>query len=66
MDGGLLSIISAGSLLLKLMVHLDQILYTYLFLHCPDTGMQNGDEALPRRGVARDFIMLKPTKQTEN
>ena len=28
------------------MVYLDQTLHTYLFLNCPDTGMQNNDEAL--------------------
>ena len=25
------------------MVYMDKILHTYLFLHCPATGMQNGD-----------------------
>ena len=29
------------------MVYLGQILHTYTFEHCPATGMQNGDEALP-------------------
>ena len=27
------------------MVNLDHILHTYLFQHCPATGMQNDDEA---------------------
>ena len=27
------------------MVYFDQILHTYSFEHCFDTGMQNGDEA---------------------
>ena len=28
------------------MVYFDQILHTYTFQHCLDTGMQNGDEIL--------------------
>ena len=28
------------------MVYFDQILHTYTFQHCLDTGMQNGDEVL--------------------
>ena len=27
------------------MVYLDQILHTYLFYHCPATGMQNSNES---------------------
>ena len=27
------------------MVYFDQILHSYTFKHCQDTGMQNGDEA---------------------
>ena len=29
------------------MVYFDQTLHTYTFKRCLDTGMQNGDEALP-------------------
>ena len=47
MDEGLLSIISTGSYRLNCMLYFDQILHTYLFQHCPASGMQNGDEALP-------------------
>ena len=32
---------------LSCMVYFDQILHTYTFKHCLDTGMQNGDKALP-------------------
>ena len=28
------------------MIYFDQILHTYTFQHCLDTGMQNGDEVL--------------------
>ena len=27
------------------MLYCDQILHTYIFYHCLDTGLQNGDEA---------------------
>ena len=48
---GLLSIISANcghlvKMLINHMVYLDQMLHTYLFEHCPATGMQNGEEFL--------------------
>ena len=51
MDEALLSIRPAGhrqlvksSLLLNIMVCLDQIVHAYWFQHYPATGMQNGDE----------------------
>ena len=63
MDGGLLSIISAGSgQLVKVVITLSLhgifgsyfaclyiyiYIYIYIYKHCPVTGMQNGDEALP-------------------
>ena len=34
------------------MVYLIQVLYTNVFKHCPATGMQNGDEALPSISLA--------------
>ena len=48
------SIILAGqALLVNMLITLGphgifgSILYTYVFLHCPATGMLNGDEASP-------------------
>ena len=41
------------------MVYLDQILHTYLFQHCPATGMQSGDEALPTFIKAYRGILMK-------
>ena len=41
------------------MVYLDQLLHTYLFLHCPATGMQNSDEALPSIILAGQGLLLK-------
>ena len=52
MDEALLSIRPAGprqlvksSLILNIMVCLDEIMHAYCFQHYPATGMQNGDEA---------------------
>ena len=48
------------------MVYLDQTLHNYVFYHCPATGMQNGDKALPstipvRRGLlVKMLITLEP------
>ena len=63
MDEGLLSIISAScGQLVKMLItlephgNLDPILQIYLFLHCPVTGMQNGDKALLSFfGLSRSF-----------
>ena len=48
------------------MVYFDQILHTYTFKHCLDTGMQNGDESLPstspsvRGQLVKTLITLEP------
>ena len=34
------------------MVYFDQIWLTYTFLQCLATGMQNGDEALPKKSTS--------------
>ena len=55
MDEGLLSIISAGSAqLVKMFITLEphyifvsNFVVVFLFKHCPVTGMQNSDKALP-------------------
>ena len=41
------------------MVHLVQTLYTYVFLHCPATGMQNSDEASPSIKLADQALLIK-------
>ena len=43
------NIILAGqALLVKMLITLEmQIVYTYVFLHCPATGIKKGDEASP-------------------
>ena len=41
------------------MVYLNQILHTYLFLLCSDTGMQNDDESLPRIILACRGLLMK-------
>ena len=38
--------------LLDRMVYFDKILYDYVFLHFPATGMQNDDEASPSNILA--------------
>ena len=48
------------------MVCFDQILHTYTFQHCLDTGMRNGDEASPsislagRGQLVKMLIFLEP------
>ena len=52
--------------LLYLMVYFDQILYTYTFKYCLNTGMQDGDDASPtispagRGQLMKMFITLEP------
>ena len=41
------------------MVYLVQILYTYVFLHCPATGMKKGDEASPSIILAGQAFLVK-------
>ena len=41
------------------MVYLVQILYTYVFLHCPATGMKKGDEASPSIILAGRALLVK-------
>ena len=43
------------------MAYLVQILYTYVhvFLHCPATGMKNGDEASPSIILAGLALLVK-------
>ena len=41
------------------MVYFVQILYTYVFYHCPATGMQNGDEALSIIVLAGQALLMK-------
>ena len=41
------------------MVYLVQILYTYVFQHCPATGMKKGDEASPSTILAGQALLLK-------
>ena len=41
------------------MVYLVQILYTYVFYHCPATGMKKGDEASPRIILAGRALLVK-------
>ena len=41
------------------MVHLVETLYTYVFEHCPATGMQNGDEASPSIILAGRALLVK-------
>ena len=41
------------------MVYLVQSLYTYVFLHCPATGMQNGDEASQTNSLAGRTLLVK-------
>ena len=37
----------------------DQILHTYLFYHCPATGMQNGDDSSPSIISAGQGLLVK-------
>ena len=46
-------------ILLNCMVYLVQILYTIVFLHCPATGMRNGDEASPSIILAGLAFLVK-------
>ena len=41
------------------MVYLNPILHIHLFLHCPVTGMQNGDKDLPNISSAGRGILVK-------
>ena len=41
------------------MVYLVQILYTYVFYHCPATGMEKDDEATPSIILAGRAILVK-------
>ena len=41
------------------MVYLDQIVYTYFLYHCPATGMQIDDEALPNIISAGRGLLVK-------
>ena len=66
MDVALPSILSSvrGQLVLTLillhhMVYLDQILHNYTFLHCPASGMQKSDEALPSSRSAGRSQLVK-------
>ena len=47
------------------MVHLDHIVHTYLFKHCPATGMQNGDEAAGRILVNQTIYVRLKNMQIE-
>ena len=48
------------------MIYFDEMLHTYTFKHCLDTGMQNGDEAPPgfspagRGQLVKMLITLEP------
>ena len=46
---------------MKMLITLDlvQILYTYVFEHCPSTGMQNGDDASLSIILVRRAILVK-------
>ena len=66
MDEALLSISPAGhGQLVKIHITLephsifDHILHTYIFQHCPATGMQNGDKALPNISPAGRGQLVK-------
>ena len=41
------------------MVYLVQILYAYVFLHCPAAGMKKGDEASPSIILASQALLVK-------
>ena len=44
-------------------MYFDQILHAYTFYHCRDTGIQNGDKALPNIRLAsrgQMLIILEP------
>ena len=41
------------------MVYFDQILLTFTFYHSLDTGMQNGDDALPSISLAAIGQLVK-------
>ena len=41
------------------MIYLVKILYTYVFEHCPATGLQNGDEASPSIILAGQALLMK-------
>ena len=41
------------------MLYFFQILYTYVFQHCPATGMQNGDEVSPSIILAGQALLVK-------
>ena len=41
------------------MVYLVQILYTYVFLHWPATGMKKGDEVSPGIILAGQALLVK-------
>ena len=41
------------------MVYFVQTLYTYVFYHCPATGMKNGDEASPSIILAGRALLVQ-------
>ena len=54
-----------GSYFLNHMVCLDQVVHTYLFKHCPATGMQNGDEAAERILINQTIYVRLKNMQIE-
>ena len=46
-------------MLITPLVYLVQTLYTYVFKHCPATGMQTGDEASPSIILAGEALLVK-------
>ena len=56
-----LSIISAScAQLVKMLIILEpHFTYLFIFLHCPVTGLQNGDEALSSLVLAGQDVLVK-------